>query len=134
MNTAHLAYSANLVLEQLGMETLVVAFWTGLWKGIGDTSVIPDWYVEASKKQLKRELVSGMQRVFEETKAEIQASLDNDWQRATEIVHATEEPLPDGDVMLYCSHCDLRTQHTETDKLPGGYPLLGCVICDGGRI
>lgn len=51
MNTAHITYYANLVLETLGMDTLAVAFWDGLWKGIGDISIIPDWYVEASRKQ-----------------------------------------------------------------------------------
>ena len=134
MNTAHLAFYANRVLSELGMETIVVAFWDGLWKGVGDISVIPDWYVEASKQRIKRQLVAGMQRVFEETKAEIQASLDADYQRVTEIVNAAEEPLPDGDVLLYCQYCYKRTQHTETLTLPGGYPLLECVICDGGRL
>jgi len=32
INTAHLAYYANLVLEQIGMETEVVAFWQDLWE------------------------------------------------------------------------------------------------------
>lgn len=132
MNIAHIAFHANRVLEILGMETMVVAFWAGLWEGSGDISVIPDWYVEASKQQLKRELVAGMQQVFEETKAEIQASLDADWQRVQEIVDT--ENLPKGDSMLYCEHCNRQTQHTETETLPGGYPLLECVICDGGRI
>ena len=135
MNTAHLAYYANLVLEQLGMETIVVAFWDGLWQGRGDISVIPDWYVEASKERIKRELVRGMQQVFEETKAQIQAELDADWQQVKDIIDGnTDDAFPDGDVMLYCSHCDRQTQHTETETLPGGYPLLECVICDGGRI
>ena len=87
MNTAHIAYYANLVLESLGIETLPVAFWDGLYEGVGDTSVIPDWYVEASKEQLKRELVRGMMQVYEETKAEIQADLDADWQRAKDIIN-----------------------------------------------
>ena len=33
MNMAHVAYYANLVLEALDMETLVVAYWQGLWEG-----------------------------------------------------------------------------------------------------
>ena len=33
MNFAHVAYAANRVLEALGMETLVVAYWQGLWEG-----------------------------------------------------------------------------------------------------
>ena len=33
MNMAHVAHYANLVLEALGMETLVVAYWQGLWEG-----------------------------------------------------------------------------------------------------
>lgn len=53
MNTARMAYYANLVLEELGMETIVVAFWDGLYHGVGDTSVIPEWYVETSKKQIE---------------------------------------------------------------------------------
>ena len=42
--------------------------------------------------------------------------------------------LPKGDIMLHCQHCKRQTQHTETETLPGGYPLFECVICDGGRI
>ena len=77
------------------------------------------------------EYLTARQQVFEKTKREIQAALDSDWQRAKEIVHAE---LPEGDEMLYCPHCGKRTQHTATITLPGGYPLLECVICDGGRI
>ena len=128
MNIAHIAFYANLVLKDLGMETLGVAFWRGLWEGRGDTSTVP----EDLLAEVEKELVAGMQQVFEETKAEIQAALDNDWQRVQEIVHAPE--LPDGDAMLHCQHCKRQTQHTETERLPGGYPLFECVICDGGRI
>jgi len=132
MNIAHIAYYANRVLQDLGMQTLTVAFWRGLWEGRGDTSVVPDeWLAEVEK-----ELVAGMQRVFEDTKAEIQASLDDDWQQIKDIVTEGRKPveLPDGDIMLYCQHCLKQTQHTETETLPGGYPLYECVICDGGRI
>jgi len=87
---------------------------------------------------VEKDLVQGMQQVFEETKAEIQASLDDDWQQIKDIVEGKDTPspteLPDGDVMLHCQYCEKRTQHTETEKLPGGYPLYECVICDGGRI
>ena len=85
MNIAHMAYHANRVLEKLGMETLVVAFWQGLWEGRGDISVVPD------------------------------------------------DLLPEGDTLLFCPHCKRQTQHTETETLPGGYPLLECVICDGEK-
>lgn len=106
---------------------------------------IPDNLTEYLDR-VQEGIVAAMQQVFEETgklratrhcaaqlsSAEIQAELDNDYQRVTEIVH--DEELPAGDIMLYCQHCHRQTQHTETQTLPGGYPLLECVICDGGRI
>ena len=94
---------------------------------------IPDNLTEYLDR-VQEGIAHAMQHVFEETKAEIQAELDNDWQRVTEIVNAAEEPRPDGDVLLYCEHCKRQTQHTETLTLPGGYPLMECVSCDGGRI
>ena len=42
-NVSHIAYYANLVLSDLGMETLVVGFWSGLLYGVGDTSLVPDY-------------------------------------------------------------------------------------------
>ena len=43
INSAHMAYHANRVLEDLGMETLVVDFWGGLWEGRGDISAVPKY-------------------------------------------------------------------------------------------
>ena len=51
MNTAHLAYYGNLVLEQLGIDKICVEFWEGLWHGVGDISCIPKWYVTAHKRK-----------------------------------------------------------------------------------
>ena len=47
MNIAHIAYYANLVLAQAGIETLTVAFWRGLYEGAGDISSVPDYLIEA---------------------------------------------------------------------------------------
>lgn len=54
MNIAHLAFSANLVLEDVKsvhIETLPVAFWRGLYEGRGDISIVPDYLIEAEKQQ-----------------------------------------------------------------------------------
>ena len=136
MNTAHLAHYANLVLETLGMETQGKAFWEGLWHGVGDSSVIPQWYIDGHLKQVKRQLVRGMHKEFEAAKDEIQEELDDDWQQIKDIVTEAKKPveLPDGDIILFCRHCEKRTQHTQTITRRGGYPLYECVICDGGRI
>ena len=46
MNIAHLAFYANQVLEDLGMETCVVGFWHGLWEGRGNIQTVPDYLVK----------------------------------------------------------------------------------------
>ena len=47
----------------------------------------------------------------------------------------TARELPEGDVMLFCSHCQRQTQHSATfTDTPKDYPLYECVVCDGGRV
>lgn len=97
---------------------------------LNETGLCEDCFKEA----VRLELVAGMQQTVDEMRTEVQDALDADWQHVTESVHAEEETLPAGDVLLYCEDCKRRTQHTETQPLPGGFPLLVCVICDGGQI
>ena len=47
MNIAHIAFYANQVLSDLNIETLPVAFWRGLHEGCGDTSLVPDYLIDA---------------------------------------------------------------------------------------
>ena len=110
MNIAHIAFYANQVLEDVKsvhIDTLPVGFWSGLYEGRGDTSLVPDFLIEVSEKEKRHAKRKRKSKAIAELNDKFRKSVlrarqppgqshDDGWNSNTRK-HGTNLYLPTGD-------------------------------------